>query len=179
MQGNIYPGGPSGTGPGVNIKRVNTAGIEYPRRVILSPYERPGITDESVMLRWMKLELGKINRDLVSNRIPLAELLSSDTPAALTKAGDQYPFKKEVLQALKERLPPGLQRRLRLPVHCYFDSTVSGSCLINDSVAIEALQVLEEISTLRVPDEGRLWIGMPIMFDIMKKYPSVFQVVMS
>jgi uncharacterized protein (UPF0216 family) len=145
----------------------------------MSPYERPGVTDESVMMRWMKLELGKINRDLVTHRISLAELYSLDKPAAVTKSGEQYPFKKDVLQVLRERLPPGMHRRLKLPVHCYFDSNVTGSCLINDPVAIEALKVLGEISALRIAEEGRLWIGKPIMYEIMKKYPSVFQVVMS
>lgn len=141
--------------------------------------ERPGISDESVLLRWMQLEIGKINRNIVTARKPLAELLSMDRPVVITRSGEEYPLSKAVLELLGERLPRNLHRLLQVPVPCYFDCNVTGSCLITDKAAIEALRFLGEISPMRPDDNDRVWIGKPIMYDVMNRYPSLFQVVMT
>jgi uncharacterized protein (UPF0216 family) len=50
---------------------------------------RPRITDESVLSRWMSLEMGRINQGIVEVRKTLAELLREETPASVTKDGKE------------------------------------------------------------------------------------------
>ena len=140
--------------------------------------DRPRISDESVLTRWMTLEISKINRDVVTTRKPLAELAGMDPPVLQTKGGGQYRFNKETLLALRKTLPEDLSRHLLLPVLCYFDSAVGDSCFITDSYAADALKILGEISDMREMADGRLWIGKTIVFAVMRKYPSIIQIVM-
>ena len=67
----------------------------------------PRITDESVLSRWMSLEMGRINQGIVEERKTLAELLQEETPAAVTTGGNEYRFRREVL------VNPGETRRGR------------------------------------------------------------------
>jgi hypothetical protein len=45
-------------------------------------------------------------------------------------------------------------------------------------VALEALQILGEMSKMRRMQQGKLWIGRSIAYTIMKKYLSVVQIAM-
>jgi uncharacterized protein (UPF0216 family) len=144
----------------------------------LNMTERPRISDESVLARWMSLEISKINRNVVAERRSLTELAGMDKPTLATKGGEEYRFDKETLLRLKTALPADLSRHLRLPVLCYFDSSVGDSCFITDPYAFDALKTLGEISAMREMAGDRMWIGKTIIFAIMRKYPSVIQIVM-
>jgi uncharacterized protein (UPF0216 family) len=136
------------------------------------------ISDEPVLMRWMSMEISKINRGVVTERKSLPDLAGMDRPTIITKDGGVYLFSKKTLDSLSAKLPEDLSRRLRLPVLCYFDSSVGDSCFITDRQAVEVLKQLGEISSMREMADGCLWIGKPIIFDIMRKYPSFIQIVM-
>lgn len=140
--------------------------------------ERPSVSDESVLMRWMRLEIGRINDGIVQERKPLSRLLLEDIPSSVTRGGERYAFDEDVLRLLGESLPRDLQRRVRLPILFYFDAMVPGSCFLADEAAVLALQHLGEISQLRVMQNGRLWVARPIAFAIMGKYPTVVQIAM-
>ncbi len=140
--------------------------------------DRPSAGDESTLLRWMRLEIGRINDGIVSERKRLSRLLSEERPSSVTKGGSEYGFDRDVLHRLEQALPGELQRRLRLPILFYFDSTVPDSLFLADEAAMQALQSLGEISPLRRMQGGRLWIAKPLVYAIMNRYPTVMQVVM-
>ncbi len=140
--------------------------------------DRPSAGDESTLLKWMRLEIGRINDGVVSERKRLSRLLSEEHPSSVTKGGSEYGFDRGVLLRLEQALPGELQRRLRLPILFYFDSTVPDSFFLADEAAMQALQSLEEISPLRRMQGGRLWIAKPLVYAIMNRYPTAMQLVM-
>jgi hypothetical protein len=140
---------------------------------------RPSVSDESVLMRWMALELGKINDGVVARRRRLSDLLSEDHPSTVTRNGTEFAFDRDVIRALWEKLPPHLHPRLKLPVIFFFDSTVPDSCCLTDEVAFEALQVLGELSRFREFFGGKLWVGRGIVHAIMRKYPTAIQIMMA
>jgi uncharacterized protein (UPF0216 family) len=127
-------------------------------------------------MRWMALEMGKINDGVVAERKRLSELIRDVKPASVTRGGKEFPFDKKILQILGEKLPVSLHTRLKLPVIFYFDSMVADSFLLTDAAALEALQGLGELSDMRELIGGRLWVGRAIVYAIMRKYPSVIQI---
>lgn len=137
---------------------------------------RPRIADESVLSRRMSLEMGRINQGIVEVRKTLAELLQEDPPTSITKGGNEYRFRREVLLQLGERLPGPLHRRLRLPLLFHFDPDVKDSCLLIDPAPGEALKVLGEIGSLRQLRDGKLWVGRAIVYSLIRKYPTVVQI---
>jgi len=139
---------------------------------------RPSAGDESTLLRWMRLEIGRINDGVVSERKRLSQLLREEYPSSVTKSGNRYDFDRDVLVRLEQALPETLQRRLRLPILFYFDSTVPDSFFLADEAAVQALQSLSEISPLRRMQGGRLWIGKPLVYAIMNRYPTAIQIMM-
>ena len=139
---------------------------------------RPSISEEGVITRWMSLELGKINSTLVADRKRLVHLLKEDRPSSVTKSGKEHLFNKEILEIFGEKLPKEVQERLRLPIFFYLDADVTGSALITEEAAVSALQALGDLSTLRVVRDGRLWVGRPIAYAILGKYPTAVQMVM-
>jgi uncharacterized protein (UPF0216 family) len=139
---------------------------------------RPDISDESVMRKWMGLEMKKINEAVVADRKTLSVLLSEESPSSKTKGGDEYTFDRSVLEKMKEKLPKDIRDRLRLPILFYFDSTVPDSCFLSDETAVRALQELGELSRLRSVTEGKVWVGKPIAFSIVAKYKKAVQIVM-
>jgi uncharacterized protein (UPF0216 family) len=138
----------------------------------------PRITDESVLTRWMGLEVAKMNEGLVTQRRPLYVLLAEKEPVSVTKKGDTYHFDPSVIRALGSALPEDLQRKIRLPVLFYISPDTPGSCSCPDEAALAALPVLGEVSTLRTFTGDRFWVSRPIVYSIMMKYPTAFQVVM-
>jgi hypothetical protein len=139
---------------------------------------RPRITEESVLSRWMSLEMGRINQGIVEVRKTLAELLKEENPASITKEGKEYRFRRDILQQMGEKLPEPLHRRLRLPLLFRFDPDVKDSCLLTDPAAVEALTELGEIGPQRQLRDGRLWVGRAIVYSLIRKYPTVIQVAM-
>lgn len=140
---------------------------------------RPPVSDESVLMRWMALEMGKINDGVVARRRRLSELISEERPVSVTRDGAEFVFDREVIRILGEKLPPRLHPRLKLPVIFFFDSTVPDSCLLTDEVALEALQTLGELSRFREFSGGKLWVGRAIVYAIMRKYPTAIQIMMT
>ncbi|MDD1653115.1 MAG: DUF61 family protein [Methanomicrobiales archaeon] len=139
---------------------------------------RPRITEESVLSRWMSLDMGRINQGIVEVRKTLAELLREENPASVTKEGKEYRFRREILVELGRKLPEPIHRRLRLPVLFRFDPDVADSCLLTDPAAVEALKELGEIGSLRQIRDGRLWMGRAIVYSLIRKYPTVIQMAM-
>jgi uncharacterized protein (UPF0216 family) len=136
----------------------------------------PRITDESVLVHWMGLEIAKMNEGVVSQRKSLAVLLAD--PVSVTKKGETFHFDPSVIATLGKALPEDLQRHLRLPVLFYSSPDVPDSCMCPDETALTALQLLGEVSALRTFEGGRFWVSRPIAYAIMKKYPTVVQIVM-
>ena len=135
-------------------------------------------SDDSVLMRWMRVEVGKLNDGLVSERKNLAQLLVEEIPASRTKSGDEHVFDKDILEELGNKLPADLHRKLKIPIIFFSDNRVPDSCYLNDPVALQALQILEEMSKMRRMQQGKLWIGRSIAYAIMKKYPGVMQMAM-
>jgi uncharacterized protein (UPF0216 family) len=139
---------------------------------------RPSVGDESVLMRWMQLELGRMNDGVVSERKTLARLLTEVPPVSVTKAGKEYRFREEMIKYLGEHLPAGIHSQLKLPILFFFDSTVNNSLFLVDEPAFRALLHLGELSPLREMEDCRLWVGKPIVFAMMQKYPTIIQIMM-
>ncbi|KUG21136.1 MAG: DUF61 family protein [Methanomicrobiaceae archaeon] len=140
--------------------------------------DRPSISDEAVLMKWMRLEMGRINEGIVGERKTLAELLAAEKPSARTKGGSEYLFDREVLRELGERLPAKMHPRLRLPVLFYLDTAITDSVFLADAAAVSALQILGELGKLRRMEKGKLWVSRPIAYAILQKYPTAVQIVM-
>jgi hypothetical protein len=97
----------------------------------------PRITDESVLVRWMGLEIAKMNEGVVTQRKSLAVLLAEKDPVSNTKNGDTYHFDPSVIATLGKALPEELQRRLRLPVLFYSSPDVPDSCMCPDDTPLQ------------------------------------------
>jgi uncharacterized protein (UPF0216 family) len=138
----------------------------------------PRITDESVLARWIGLEIAKMNEGLVNTRKPLSVLLAEEKPVSVTKNREPYYFDKTVIKSLGRILPEDLHRQLKLPILFYQSPDIPDSCSCPDALALAALQLLGEVSTLRTMQEGRFFVSRPIAYAIMKKYPTAVQIVM-
>jgi uncharacterized protein (UPF0216 family) len=138
----------------------------------------PRITDESVLARWMSMEIRKINKGVVWDRKTLSRLLDEEIPCATTKNGEQYFFDRNVIAVLGKGLPDELHRRLRLPMLFFMSPDVPDSCWCADAAAFEALITLGEISRLRTMEEERFWVSRAIAYAIARKYPTAVQLVM-
>jgi uncharacterized protein (UPF0216 family) len=137
---------------------------------------RPQVSDESVLMRWMALEMGRINDGVVAERKRLSDLIREEQPRSVTRGGKEFAFDKSTIKLLGERLPVSIHVRLKLPVIFYFDSTVQDSFFLTDEVALAALQLLGELSDMREIIAGRLWVGRAIVYAIMCKYPGIIQI---
>ncbi|OPX62531.1 MULTISPECIES: DUF61 family protein [unclassified Methanoregula] len=138
----------------------------------------PRITDESVLQRWIGIEVKKMNQGIVKERKRLAALLAEETPQSVTKGDEPYYFDRAVLDVLAKGLPEDLHRRLRLPVFFYASPDTPDSCSCPDDAALEALQKLGEVSTLRTMQGDRFWVSKPIAYALLQKYPTAVQIVM-
>ena len=67
--------------------------------------DQPSIIDESVLLRWMKLEIGKINESIVVERKTVIQLLAEEHPSASTKSGKEHFFNVGVVKIFEKSLP--------------------------------------------------------------------------
>ncbi|HOX34724.1 MAG TPA: DUF61 family protein [Methanoregulaceae archaeon] len=141
------------------------------------PYP-PRIPDESVLSRWIGLEVSRMNEGLVRERLPLALLLSSEKPSSVTRNGELYQFDRDLIENLEKVLPDDLRHRLKLPIFFYLASDTPDSCSCPDEAALSVLQLLGEINPLRTMQGERFWISRPIVYAIQKKYPTMIQIVM-
>ncbi|RQD80675.1 MAG: DUF61 family protein [Methanocalculus sp. MSAO_Arc2] len=135
-------------------------------------------SDERVLTKWMRLEYGKINEGIVTEKKSLAELLSEPEPCVITKGGTKHIFDRDVLRVLGEQLPEDLHHQLKLPITFFQDMEVTDSTFLTDAVAVKALQLLRELGESRRLVEGRIWISRPIVYAIVLKYPTAVQIMM-
>lgn len=139
--------------------------------------DRVSFTNESVLMKWMKLEIGRMNQGTVSERKVLYLLLKEKTPSTMIRAGTAYYFDTAALQRFGNHIPEQVQRKLAVPISFFFDIDVRNSYALNDTVAVEAFQWLGELSPLRELRNGRLWVAKPIVYALIRKYPSLVQIV--
>lgn len=140
---------------------------------------RASITDDSIINRWMRMEISKINNGIVTSRKTLSQLLKEDKPSSKTKDGKEYSFKKETINELGKKLPENIQERLKLPILFFFDMQVDDSCYLGDKTALEALKILGELGNKREFNKNRLWVGKAIAYSLKMKYPTAVQIVMA
>jgi uncharacterized protein (UPF0216 family) len=136
----------------------------------------PPLSGESVLLRWIGLELGRMNSGIVSGRKTLAVLASEESPSAVTRSGGTYHFDPGTIRILAASLPEEIRRQLRLPIVFFFDSRVPDSCYLADETALAAFLSLGDLSSLRSFHEGRVWVGRAIVYELVRKYPAAVQV---
>jgi uncharacterized protein (UPF0216 family) len=139
---------------------------------------RSDLSDESVLKKWMAIEMGRINDGVITQRRRLSVLLQEKNPSAVTRKGKEFAFDRTTLHELEQRLPEKLRNRLSLPVIFYFDSQVADSCFLTDEAALEAFQILGELSDQRTMTGGKLWVGRAIVYAMMRKYPTMIQIMM-
>jgi hypothetical protein len=140
---------------------------------------RPRITEESVLTRWMGMEIARINDGIVAGRRSLAALLSEEDPKAVTRGGGEYHFSRETLTALGSRLPGKTRADLKLPILFFLDMDVRDSCYLADETAVEALRALGDLGEGRKATGGRLWVARALAYAIARKYPTAVQFTMA
>jgi uncharacterized protein (UPF0216 family) len=140
---------------------------------------RPRITEESVLTRWMGMEIARINDGVVAGRKTLPSLLAEENPQGRTKGGGEYHFSRETLAVLGERLDEETRKVLKLPVIFFFNVDVRDSCYLTDEIAVKALQVLGDLGEGRRLTNGRLWVARAIAYAIARKYPTAIQFAMA
>ena len=140
---------------------------------------RPRITEESVLTRWLGMEIARINDSVVSGRRSLASLIAEENPGAVTRGGGEYRFSRETLATLAGRLPAGMRDALRLPLLFFLDVGVRDSCSLTDETAVEALRILGDLGEGRRLTEGRLWVSRALAYAISRKYPTAVQFVLA
>jgi uncharacterized protein (UPF0216 family) len=96
----------------------------------------PRITDESVLARWMSMEIGKINEGVVRDRKILSRLLDEEIPSATIKMVSRIFFDGNVIAVLGKGLPGELHTRLRLPMLFFMSSDVPDSCWCADAARL-------------------------------------------
>jgi len=134
--------------------------------------------DESVLRRWMSLEMGKINDGVVSARVLLVSLLEMEKPMAVNRGGREHHFDREVIRKMGATLPVNLRASLKLPIIFYFDMEVPDSCMLADEVALAVLQELGDLSKERRMEGGRMWVARALVFALLRKYPTAVQIMM-
>jgi uncharacterized protein (UPF0216 family) len=139
---------------------------------------RPRITEESVLTRWMGMEIARINDSVVAVRRNLADLLAGENPRAVTRGSSEYHFSRETLSTLASQLPEEIRGSLKLPILFFFDLDIRDSCYLRDETAVEALRALGDLGEGRRVTGGRLWVSRAIAFAIARKYPTAVQFTM-
>ena len=139
---------------------------------------RPRITEESVLTRWMGMEIARINDGVVAGRRPLASLMAEENPQGRTKGGGIHFFSRVTLASLGDRLDESTRKTLKLPIIFFFSVDIRDSCYLADEIAVQALQALGDLGEGRRLTDGRLWIARAIAYAIARKYPTAIQFAM-
>jgi uncharacterized protein (UPF0216 family) len=132
--------------------------------------------NESSMKKWLKFEMGKITSGLVIKKKPLCDLVKSQSTKVKTKDGSVYYFNSNAITELNEKLPEHLHSIL-LPISVYASSEVRGMVAIADTTSFLALKHLGEIPNNSRLNEGKYWMGKALANDIMKRYPTMLQII--
>ena len=133
--------------------------------------------NERAFEKWLKSEYHNLNKDLVTKKASLADLLKMDEPHTLTRAGNEYQFDIDALKKLGAAIPKLYHRRLELPISFYRDTRVSDSCIIAEKIVAAALQASNDLDPLYNFSKDKLWLSRPLATEIYNKYPTLFQFV--
>ena len=140
---------------------------------------RPRITEESVLTRWMGLEIARMNDAVVAGRKSLGALFAEETPGAVTRGGGEHRFDREILAGFAGRLPEEFRSSLNLPILFFLDLDVRDSCYLTEEAAVRALQLLGDLGEGRRLAGGRLWVSRAIAYAIAQRYPTLVQFVLA
>jgi uncharacterized protein (UPF0216 family) len=132
--------------------------------------------NESAMEKWFKFEIARLNSGIVTKKKPLNELVKEESPKVEAKDGSIYFFNKDALLKLKNDLPES-SHSIRLPISFYTSLEVKGSAYVADIQSFVLLKHLGEVPKNAELVEGRYWMGKTLLTDMMKRRPTVFQVV--
>ncbi len=125
----------------------------------------------------MALEIRKINEGIAAERRSLLSLLGEAEPSTVTRSGERYLFRKDVLEQLGAVIPREMQVRLKLPILFHTTPMVPDSCYLSEEISVQALKMLGEISDLREMRDGKLWVAKPIAYALTLRYPTAVQVI--
>jgi uncharacterized protein (UPF0216 family) len=140
---------------------------------------RPRIAEESVLTRWMGMELARMHDGVVAERKTLASLMAGESPAARTKGGGVHHFNRDTLASLGGLLGEETRKALKLPILFFFSVDVRDSCYLADEAAVEALRALGDLGEGRRLTGGRLWVSRAIAYAIARRYPTAVQFAMA
>jgi uncharacterized protein (UPF0216 family) len=132
--------------------------------------------NESAMEKWFKFEIARLNSGLVTKKRPLNELVKEEIPKAEAKDGSIYYFNKEALSRLEKDLLRE-SKSIRLPISFYTSLEVKGNAYVADRQSFVALKHLGEIPEKAELVEGKYWMGKTLVTDMMKRRPTIFQIV--
>ncbi len=135
--------------------------------------------DERRAKRLVDLELGGLHEGIVTKKRSLEELLGDEEPKCVTREGEDYPFDEEILRAFREVTSPEERRKLRLPVTLRFHADLENQASLDDGVAAEVLRRLEGFGAAYPFREGRMWIPYSLAMQILTRYPTAFQTLMT
>ncbi len=132
--------------------------------------------NESALKKWFKFELAKINSGIVIKKRSLKELLMEEVPQTKAKDESIYYFNKDALFHLKKDLPGALHWIL-LPINIYISLDTRSSVYVADTTSLTVLKSLSEIPLDAELSDGRYWMGKAIILDLMKRRPSIIQLI--
>jgi uncharacterized protein (UPF0216 family) len=132
--------------------------------------------NESAMQKWLKFEMSKINSGIVLKKRTLAELVREDQPKTQTKDNCDYFFNSAILKRLEGELPSDMHS-LKLPISFYISLDISGQVYLADKPSFLALKQLGEIPENAELVNGEYWMGKSLLSDIMRRWPTLIQLV--
>jgi uncharacterized protein (UPF0216 family) len=131
---------------------------------------------ESAMKKWFKFEMAKINRGIVINKRSLDELLEEEVPQTKAKDDSIYYFNINALLDLKRELPKD-EHSIKLPLNLYISLDTRSSVYIADLPSLNVLKSLGEVPKDSELTDGRHWISKALILDLMKRRPSIIQLI--
>jgi uncharacterized protein (UPF0216 family) len=131
---------------------------------------------ESAMKKWFKFEMAKINSGIVTKKRSLKELMEEEVPQTKAKDESIYYFNKDALLDLKNGLPKDMHS-IMLPINFYISLDIRSSVYIADKPSLFALKYLGEVPHDAELVDGRYWMSKTLILDLMKKRPSIIQLI--
>jgi uncharacterized protein (UPF0216 family) len=132
--------------------------------------------NESAMKKWLRFEMSKINSGIVLKKKTLADLVSEDLPKTQTKDQSVYYFNLAALTRLENELPSSLHSLL-LPISFYVSLDISGNVYLADKPSLSTLKHLGEVPEKAELVDGKYWIGKSLVSDMIRRWPTVIQLV--
>ncbi len=123
--------------------------------------------------KWMRFELTRINKGIVTRKKKLSILLNEEKPQCTTKEGDTYEFDRIILVQIASVLEKG--QDLQLPITLHFSSRMKDHCYIDDETAATMIRKLEELGEAYRYRDGKMWLPNSLAYTLMQKYRTMFQ----